>query len=134
MMSFPIQMDHVSITKALVDAQHERGEAHRLRIELQERKQKVLEGPHSVIRSGHKSPVNREGSISSNVFSLVNHRLQSQSLVTQTQSPSMPSRHDIELDLNILGHNLDESAKYLSAEEVFVKAYTVEDPIIGVME
>ncbi len=133
---FALQMDHISISKALVDAQHERGEAHRLRVELQERKQKLLEGPHSsVVQSGQKLPVNGVGSISSQFFSPVNQQLQSQLLVAQNQPPPfIPSRHDVELNLNMLCHSLDESTKYLSTEEVFVNAYTVEDPIIGITD
>ncbi len=118
-----------------MDAQHERGEAHRLRVELQERKQKLLEGPHSsVVQLGQKLPVNGVGSISSHVFSPVNQQLQSQLLIAQNQPPFIPSRHDVELNLNMLCRSLDESTKYLSTEEVFVNAYTVEDPIIGVTE
>ncbi len=118
-----------------MDAQHERGEAHRLRVELQKGKQKLLEGPpHLVTQAGQKSPVNGMGSISSHAFSPINQLLQSQLLVAQKQSSSMTSRYDIERELNTLDCSLNESANYLSAEEVFVNAYTVEDPIIGVPE
>ncbi len=129
-------MDHVRISKALVDAQHERGEAHRLRVEWQKGKQKLLGGsPHLVTQSSRRiSRVNGMDSTSSNGFSHSNQLLQSQLLVAQKHPSPMLSRHAIEHELNILDRTLDESAKYLSAEEAFTNASTVEDPRIGVLD